>query len=328
MAISRFFSTLLIGLLGSLSVSGSAWARDAYPAGHMIRLIVPFPPGGNIDFTARVLAPALSAALKQSVTVVNMPGADGIIGASYVVRSPADGYTLLLGSGGAVSSSPALNQSATYNPVTDMTAIGGIQSVPLVLEVAFNSPINNLQQLIAYSKTTKAVTMAAAGFGSPAHLTIDYLSKHAIPDAVYVPYEGSGPALTNLMGGQVFSMVDQVNSSLPYLTSKKLKAIVQFGAQRSSLLPDVPTLAEQGVTGYIGTSWTGLFGPAHLPANVMAVLSQALKTALADKTVIQHFREVGADMTTMSQAQFQAFVADDFRKWQAFAKTPNAVKPQ
>jgi len=329
MAIFKKMLFVLACLSGCLAILHPAAAADSYPS-RPIRLIVPFPPGGNIDFTARLLAPVLSAALKQSaeVVVVNMPGAEGSIGAGYVARAKPDGYTLLLGSSGAVSSSPALNPAVTYNPINDFTALGGIQSVPIVLTVAYDSPINNLRELVAYAKQNKPVTIAATGFGSPAHLTIEHLIKHVALNAVYVPYQGSGPALTNLVGGQVFAMADQVNSSLPFLTSKKIKAIVQFGKTRSSLLPNVPTLAEEGFPGYVGISWTGLFAPAHLPKNVQAALGNALQTALTDTALIRQFKDVGAEMMTMSQGEFREFVASDFRKWQAFAKTSDSVKPQ
>ncbi|WP_454692716.1 Bug family tripartite tricarboxylate transporter substrate binding protein [Achromobacter aloeverae] len=324
MRIYKKIGLTLFGLLGGLILGPLSMAAQPFPA-QPIRLIVPFPPGGNIDETARIVAPALTATLHQSVVVVNMPGASGLLGASYVARSKPDGYTLLLGSTGSVGSSPALNPAATFSPIDDLTGIGGIQSVPIILTVRDDSPINNLHDLVAASKS-RHVTIGSSGFGSPAHLTIEYLIKNASLNATFVPYQGSGPAITDLLGGQVSAMADQVNSSLPFLKSKKIKAIVQFGEQRSRILPDVPTLAEEGVEGFTGLSWTGIFGPAHLPAEVTQTLASALQTALSDKTVIKRFQDTGVDMMHISRPAFEQLVASDFKKAQSFGKSENLTE--
>jgi len=309
----------------ALLPAAGAHAAD-YPA-NPVKLIVPFPPGGNIDFTARVLATSLGQALGQSVVVTNMGGAGGLIGAGFVAKAPADGYTLLLGSTSSITTAPAVKKQVAFDPIKDLVALGGIQSVPLVLTVSSKLPVNTFDELARYSQANGPVSIGASGIGSPAHLVIELMNRHTRLKGLYVPYQGSGPALTDLLGGQIQGMTDQINSSIPYLREGRIKALAQFGDKRSALLPDVATLAEMGVPGVTALTFTGLFAPAGLPPDVQAKLVAAHQKAMADPALRARFTEIGADIMDMSQPDFARFVAADFARWQAIARESNISVP-
>jgi len=310
-------------LAASVLLTNTAYAGD-YPD-RSIKLIVPFPPGGNIDFTGRVLAKSLGDALGQPVVIMNMGGAGGLVGAGWVAKAAPDGYTLLLGSTSSITTAPAVNKEVSFDPVKDLTAIGGIQSLPLVLTASSKLPVNNFAELVSYSQTHGPVAIAASGIGSPAHLSIELMTRQTKLKAMYLPYQGSGPALTDLLGGQVQAMTDQINSSIPYIRDGHIKVIVQLGAKRSVLLPDVPTLAEQGVPNFNAVTFTGLFAPAHLPPAVQTKLVAALAKAMTDPALRARFKEIGADIMDTTQPQFAQFIAADLAKWRTIAHDANIV---
>ncbi len=287
--LKRILPFLCLGIFG---VTGLAQDFPARP----VRIVVPWPPSGNVDITARTLAPAFSDALGQQVLVENRAGAGGTIGTAAVVRSPADGYTLLLGSSGTVTSGPAVFRNLSYDPLKDLVAIGPIQSVPIVLTVAPKTPVSSFQEYFSLAR--------------------------ARPGQVSI---ASGPALTDLIGSQVESMMDQLTASIGHIREGRIKALAISSLKRSALLPSVPTLDELGVKGYEASTFTGIFVPADTPPGVIDKLSTALRKALANESVRESYRRVGGDVIDMGHAEFVAYVRADYEKWQRVAREGNIV---
>jgi tripartite-type tricarboxylate transporter receptor subunit TctC len=317
------FTFLTAGLLCTWVGNVPSAAAQDFP-NRPVRIVVPWPPGGNVDFTARTVQAALSEALGQQVIVDNRPGAGGTIGSAQVAKSPPDGYTLLLGSSGTISSAPAVFKTISYDPARDFIAVGAIQYVPMVLTVAPKTPVTNWAGYVAYSKT-KPVSIASAGNGSSNHLAIELLMRQAKLPLSHIPYKGSGPAITDLLGSQVESMMDQLTASIQYVRDGRLKALAVTSLARSPLLPNVPTLDELGVKGYEAGTYTGVFAPAGTPAAVVTKLHAALRKALADPAVREKYRAAGADVWDMSQAEFDSYVRGDVDKWRKVAREANIV---
>ena len=308
--------------MGSFWIAGLAQDFPTRP----VRIVVPWPPSGNVDITARTLAPAFSEALGQQVIVENRAGAGGTIGTAAVVRSPADGYTLLLGSSGTVTSGPAVFRNLSYDPLRDLVAVGPIQSVPLVLTVAPKTLASTFQEFFSLVKAKPGqVSIASAGNGSSNHLAIELLMRQANLKLLHVPYKGSGPALTDLIGSQVESMMDQLTASIGHIREGRIKALAISSLKRSALLPNVPTLDELGVKGYEASTFTGIFAPAGVPQSIIDKLSTALRKALAVESVRERYRGMGVDVMDMGQAEFAAYVRADYEKWQRVAREGNIV---
>jgi tripartite-type tricarboxylate transporter receptor subunit TctC len=291
-----------------------------------IRIVVPWPPSGNVDITARTVAPALGEALGQQVIVENRAGAAGTIGSAAVARSPADGYTLLLGSSGTITAGPAVFKTLPYDPVKDFVAVGGIQSVPIVLTAAPKTPVTTYQEYVALAKKKDGqLSIASAGSGSSNHLAIELLIRQGNLKLLHVPYKGSGPAITDLLGSQVESMMDQLTASIGHIRDGRIKAIAISSRTRSALLPNVPTLDESGVKGYEASTFTGIFAPAGVAPHVLERLSSSLRKALQVESVRERYRTMGVELIEMSQPQFAAYVRDDFDKWRRVAREGNIV---
>jgi tripartite-type tricarboxylate transporter receptor subunit TctC len=291
-----------------------------------VRIIVPWPPSGNVDITARTVAPAFGEALGQSAIVENRAGAAGAIGSAAVAKSAADGYTLLLGSSGTITAGPAVWKNRQYDPVKDFVAVGGIQSVPIVLTAAAKTPATNFEEYrkLASSKNGQ-LSIASAGSGSSNHLAIELLMRMGNLNLLHVPYKGSGPALTDLLGSQVESMMDQLTASIGHIREGRIKPLAISSAKRSPLLPNVPTLDEAGVKGYEASTFTGIFAPAGVPAPVIARLSASLRKALASPAVRERFGGMGVEIIDMGQAEFAAYVRADYEKWLKVAREGNIV---
>src|SRR6266849_5168936 len=282
-----------------------------------VRIVVPWPPSGNVDITARTLAPALAEALGQQVIVENRAGAGGTIGTAYVAKSAPDGYTLQLGSTGTITSAPAVFRTIAYDPEKDFVAVGAIQWVPMVLTVAPKTPVSSFQEYSSLARAKQGqLSIASAGNGSSNHLAIELLMRQANLKLLHVPYKGSGPALTDLLGSQVESMMDQLTASVGHIREGRIRAIAISSLKRSALLPSVPTLDELGVKGYEASTFTGIFVPADTPPGVIDKLSAALRKALANESVRESYRRVGGDVIDMGRAEFVAYVRADYEKWQ------------
>jgi len=305
-----------------LMVAGCAAAQE-FPS-KPVRIVVPWPPSGNVDITARTVAPAFGEALGQSAIVENRAGAAGAIGSAAVAKSAADGYTLLLGSSGTITAGPAVWKNRQYDPVKELVAVGGIQSVPIVLTAAAKTPVSTYAEFVSLARS-RQISIASAGSGSSNHLAIELLMRMANLNLLHVPYKGSGPALTDLLGSQVESMMDQLTASIGHIREGRIKALAISSAKRSPLLPNVPTLDEAGVKGYEAATFTGLFAPAGTPANTLEKLHAALRKALASEAVRERFRGMGVEIIELAQPEFAAYVRADYEKWLKVAREGNIV---
>jgi tripartite-type tricarboxylate transporter receptor subunit TctC len=308
-----------------LALCSFAVQAQEFPSKH-IRIVVPWPPSGNVDITARAIAPALGEALGQQVIVENRAGAAGTIGSATVAKSPADGYTLLLGSSGTITAGPAVFKTLPYDPVKDFVPVGGIQAVPIVLTAAPKTPVSNFQEYVALAKKKDGqLSIASAGSGSSNHLAIELLIRQANLKLLHVPYKGSGPAITDLLGSQVESMMDQLTASIGHIRDGRIKAIAISSKARSPLLPNVPTLDESGVKGYEASTFTGIFAPSGCPPVVIEKLASAIKKALSNESVRERYRTMGVEIIDMSQPEFAAYVREDLEKWRRVAREGNIV---
>ena len=305
---------IVLTALSGLLVSAPVHAQDF--SGKPIRIVVPFAPGGNIDITARVIAPGLGAALGTSVVVENKPGAGGTIGTAQVASAAPDGHTLTLGSTAAITISPSIYKNAGYNPLRDLVAIGGIHDVALVLSVAINLPVKNFTEFVANAKSRDGqLSVATSGAGTTNDLTMKLIDIYTGVRTTHVPYKGSGPALNDLVAGQVDATVDQTPSSLPQILQGSIRPIAVTSLRRLPALPDLPTLDELGLKGFQSSTFTGLFGSAAMPVPLREKLTAALAKVLADPGVRERFKGLGAEMLDMDRDAFEAFVAKDFAKW-------------
>jgi tripartite-type tricarboxylate transporter receptor subunit TctC len=302
------------------SVAAAALAQDSRP----LRIVVPWPPSGNVDITARTLQPAFAEVLGQQVIVENRAGAGGRIGSEAVAKSTPDGTTLLLGSSGTITAGPAVWKTLNFDPLKDFVPIGPIQSVPIVLTVAPKTPVSTFQEYISLAKAKPGqVSIASAGNGSSNHLAIELLMRQAHLQLLHVPYKGSGPALTDLLGSQVDSMMDQLTASIGHIREGRIRPLAISSRARSPLLPEVPTLDELGVKGYEADTWTGLFAAAGTPEATIRRLSAALRKAMSNESVRERYRAMGVQVMDMTQAEFAAYVRADFDKWRRVAREGN-----
>ena len=314
----------LVALAGvSLMALANAGQAQTYPV-KPIRLVVPFAPGGNVDITARAVAPELAILLGQQVIVENKPGAGGTIGANEVAKAPADGYTLLVGSNSTISVAPALYPKNPYHPVTDFTPISNLAQVPFVLVVHPSVPAQTLREFIALAREKPdRFAMASAGTGSSNHLVGELFQSSTGTRLTHIPYKGSGQAILDLVGGQVEVFFDQLTSAAPNIRSGKLRALAVSSAARWPALPDVPTFAEAGIPAQVMTNVTGLLAPAGTPPEVIARLHAAAVRALAAPAVRERFTTLGVVPVGDRPEQFAAFIREDFARWSKVVRDGN-----
>ena len=316
---SRFSGTAAACLL---IVSTSVFAQN-FPT-RSIRLIVPYAPGGNVDITARTIGPPLGEVLGQSVVVDNRPGAGGNLGANLVARAAPDGYTLLMGSSGPLSINVIVFKDIPYDSAKDFAPVSSVHVVPLVLLANPKSPIASVQDLIARIKANPGkVTMASAGAGTTNHFAIELFASMTGTRPLHVPYKGSGPALSELLGGQVETMVDQLTSSIGYIRDGRLKLLAVTGKRRSPALPNVPTLDESSLKGYEASTYIGVAAPAGTPPPVINRLNEAIRKVLASPDVLERLRALGTEPGASSPAEFRKTIVDELDKWRELARKAN-----
>jgi len=311
-------------LLALAAVTSSA--ASTYPD-KPIRVIVPFPAGGGTDIAARLIMPAFSKELKQSVIVENRAGAATVIGTDVVANAPADGYTLLYTSS-AFTANASLMRKLSYDPLTSFYPIGCAALHPFVLVANPSVPANNLKELISYAKQNPGkLNYASAGPGSTQHLEMELLKRLAGLDIVHVPYRGSSPAMTDLLGGQVNIMFNGVSPTLAYIRSGKLKVFATDSNRRLELLPNVPTMAQAGVSGFNFTTWSGLLAPSKLPPEAKAVLDAAWKKAMAKPEVQKALAQRGLVPNYLSPTDFAQMLRKDKTQWAELVRDAH-VQPQ
>jgi tripartite-type tricarboxylate transporter receptor subunit TctC len=302
-------------LIATISLLLASAASAQYP-NKPIRLIVPFVPGGNVDITARTVAPALGDALGQPVVVENRPGAAGMVGAQALLGSPADGYTLMMGSNSSLAVAPNLYPNWPYDPVKGITPISNLAIVPFVLVVKLGLPAQSLAEFLALAKQKPGqLSMASGGNGSSNHLVGELFQMMTGVKFSHVPYKGTGAALVDLAGGQVDLLFDQASSTVPNVRGGKIRAIAVASRERQATLPDTPTFAEAGVKDFEIDNITGIVGPAGLPQDVVAKIHNAARTALANPTVKERFASFGMQPVGNSPGEFAAFIREDLARW-------------
>ncbi|MDB5862532.1 MAG: hypothetical protein JWO70_338 [Betaproteobacteria bacterium] len=290
-------------------------AGGAYPT-KPVRIVVAFAPGGNIDITARTIAPGLTESLGQPVVVDNRGGAGGRIGATLVAKSPPDGYTILLGASGTLAVQPAFHDDIEYQPLRDFVFTSLISIVPGVLVVHPSVPARNVKDIIALARARPGtLLMGSAGMGSNVHLTGELFQSMAKVKFLHVPFKGSGAALVDLVGGQVHLMFDQVSSSASHVKAGKLRPLAVTTLQRSRFMPEVPTIDESGLRGFESSTYTTLAIPAAAPKDAVQKLRDAVVIVVAQPKVRDTFEKLGAEVVKSTPDDFAQRLQADYSKW-------------
>lgn len=310
-------------LLAGASLAAPVGAQGGYPT-KPITLLCGFPPGGTTDFISRVVAQKLSEALGQPVVVENRGGANGLVAANATAAAAPDGYALLLTSMG-LTTNPYLYKNSKGDPVKHFTSIAMLASVPNVVVVNPSLPAKNLGELLALARSrSQPLTLATTGNAAPGHLASELLQRAAKVRFEFVAYKGSGPALTDIIAGNVDMSLPTVVAAAPHIKSGRLRALAVTGTKRSTLLPDVPTIAEAGVKGLAtGSGWYALVGPAGMPKDVVERISSEVGKLMSMPDVQERFLANGSDPMYMNHAQMTAFVARDYKEWGALIKAAN-----
>jgi tripartite-type tricarboxylate transporter receptor subunit TctC len=301
-----------------LLMATSAYAQN-FPSGQ-VRIIVPFPPGGATDVLGRVLAAGLQTAWGQTVISEYRPGAAGVIGTRQVVAAPADGLTLLMASTGAILALSG-GQSGTFDVTRELAPVSLIAAPPYILVVNPNVPVRSATELIAYARANPGkLSFGSSGAGSASHLSGALFAQMTGTEMLHVPYRGTGPAVTDLLGGRIDLMFSPALVVTPHIAAGTLRVIGTTGAARSALFPDFPTIAETGLPDYQSLGWFGLFAPAGTPRDVVAKVSADVGRVLGSPEAKQRLAEQGAEPAPNAPEAFTAFVNADIAKWLDLAR--------
>ncbi len=299
------------------------WAQP-YPS-KTIKLIVPFPPAGSTDISARAVAGKLGERLGQAVVIENKPGAGGNIGSDVVAKAPPDGYTLLVGTVGTHAINAGLYSKMPYDPVKDFAPVILLSSTPNVLVVPAAFPAASVADIIKLAKAKPGeLTFASSGSGTSIHLSGELFKSMAGLQLTHVPYKGSGPMQIDLISGQVNMAFDNLSAAMAQIKGGRLKALAVTGTSRSPMLPELPTVAEAGLPGYEATSWNGVFAPAGTPKEVVEKLNRELNAILRSPETRKYFADQGAEAGGGTPEQLGAFVKSEIAKWAKVVKESGA----
>ncbi|BEP65254.1 tripartite tricarboxylate transporter substrate binding protein (plasmid) [Variovorax sp. V213] len=302
-------------VLSTLSAAAEAWPTKP------VKMVVTYPPGGTVDAVARVIAPKLSARLGQPVVIDNRAGAGGAIGGDLVAKSAPDGYTVMLDASNH-SQNPALRSKMPFDTLRDLAPVSLLVRVPNVLVANPAAPIKDVKDLIAQAKAKpEQINYASSGNGSAQHLAAELFGVVAGVRMTHVAYKGGGPALTDVMAGQVPVFFASLASSLPYIQGGKLRALAVTGKARSPVLPQIPTVAESGLAGYEVYEWNGVFVPAATPASVVERLSKELSAVMREPDVRARLEAMGAEVIGSTPAELESFRRAEIAKWTQVART-------
>lgn len=303
---------------------GGALAQADFPS-KPLTMIVPFSAGGTTDILARIVGQALGQELGESIIIENKPGAGGNIGAQQAARAKADGYTLFMGTVGTHAINQSLYKKLPYDPLKDFTPLSRVATVPNLLVAHPSRPYKTVQEMIAYAKANPGdVTYGSPGSGASPHVSGALFQSMTGAELTHIPYKGSAPAVSDLLGNQIAVMFDNMPSAIQHVRSGKLRPIAVTTAKRSPELPDVPTIAEAGVPGYEATSWFGLWAPAGTPAPVLDKLHSALTKVLQDPAVVKKIADQGGEVVIDTPAEFEAFIQSEAAKWGKVVKESGA----
>jgi tripartite-type tricarboxylate transporter receptor subunit TctC len=309
--------------LGFFMAATSAVAQPS-----TVRLVVPFSTGGPTDIAARVIAPLLSEAMGKNVIVDNRVGATGAIGAEYVARAPADGNTILFGTSSIMGANPALMPKLSYDPVRDFAPVSLVATIENILVVHPSVPANNVQEFIRYAKENPGkLFYGSSGTGSTYHLGSEMFASMTKTQLGHVPYKGQGPAAQDLLAGHIQLMFDAFNSAVPNIKSGRVKALGIASAKRHPDLPDLPTISEQGVPGYVTTIWLAFFLPAKTPTAVVDKLNQDLRTIMQRPDVRDRFNKLGMQAVSSSTHELDTVLKQELSQWTRVVREAN-IKPE
>ena len=319
---TTFLSMAMASLFAAL-LPGAAQAQG-YP-NKPIRLVVPYAPGGATDIIGRAAAAELSKTMGQQVIIENRPGAGGNLGAEQVARSAPDGYTLMVSPSSLHGITPFLYTKLTYDPNKDLAPIIALGSFANVLVMNPSIKANSVSELVALIKASPGkFTYASSGSGSTIHLSGEMFKSMLNLDIAHVPYKGSSPALTDLMGGQVSIMFDNIPSAITFIRSGKLKPLATTGPTRSNSLPELPTMIEAGFPGYISTAWFGIVAPAGTPKEIIAKINAEGQKAVKSPDFIRRMNELGYDIVGGSPEQMAAMIQEELKRWGPVVKASGA----
>jgi tripartite-type tricarboxylate transporter receptor subunit TctC len=307
-----------------VSLPSAPLFAQSYPT-KTIRLICPFPPGGAVDIACRALSAELSKQLGTTVAVENRPGAGGNVGLVEAVKSAPDGYTLYMSTSGIQAINPVLYSKMPADPNKELAPISALVSLNNVLVLHPSVKANNVKELIAYAKANPGkLTYASSGNGTSIHMSGEMFKALAGVDMVHVPYKGSAPAVTDLLGGQVQLMFDNIPSSLPHIKAGKLKALATTGAKRDPALADLPTIAESGVSGYESDVWFGLTAPVATPKEIIAKLSEECQKAVKAPAFVKRMTELGYNMIGTNPEKMAEMTKAAITRWAPIVKSSGA----
>ncbi len=306
---------------GLLTLSALPASSQSYP-NKVVRIVNPLAAGGNQDIVARAVAEQLSKIMGQQVIVENRPGASAILGTKYVKSTAPDGYTLLAMSN-TYTRVPAIVADAGYDPIKDFAAVSQTCDIPMVLTVNPALPVKNIKELIALAKKRPGdLTYGSSGAGSTGHVAAELISSKAGIKMLHIPYKGNAPATTDLVGGQIMLMFDQVSTSAPYIKAGRLRALAVTSLTRSSLFPDVPTIDESGVKGYVDTTFNGLMAPAGTPRDILEKIRSDVAKAVAVPEARNRFGERGIELVASKTTdEYAAFIRKQVEEFAVLAKT-------
>jgi tripartite-type tricarboxylate transporter receptor subunit TctC len=312
-------------LLLALAAAATTFVHAQAPAPKPIRLICPFPPAGAVDIASRAIATELARVLGQPVNVENRPGAGGNIGGTEAARSAPDGTTLFMTTSGINAINPALYAKMPFDPVKDLAPVSALVSLSNVLVVHPSVKASSVAELLALARAEPGkMNYASSGSGTSVHMSAEMFKHLAKVDIVHIPYKGSAPAVTDLLGGQVMMMFDNIPSALPHIKSGKLRALAVTGAKRDSLLPDVPTVAEAGVPGYESGVWFGLTVPAATPKEEIARLQDAAVKGTKSPEFVKRMTELGYSIIGSTPEQMAEMTRNEIARWGPVVKASGA----
>jgi tripartite-type tricarboxylate transporter receptor subunit TctC len=316
---------LLLIFLTLQTIGFAAFAQSA--GDKVMRIVVPFAAGGPTDILARVLAPKLAVSLKRNVIVENRVGGTGGIGATFVAKAAPDGDTLLLGTSSIMAASPNLSPNLTYDPINDFVPISLIATIENLLVIHPSVPAKNVKELVAYAKANpNKLSYASSGIGSTYHLGAELFAAQTGIEWTHVPYKGAAPAIQDVLAGHVQVMFDNTSSAIPYIKAGKLRALGVASLKRYPTLPDLPTIAEEGVPGYETTIWLGFFAPAKTPPNVLQKLNKDIQDAVNSAEYKEKLIALDIQPKVSSSQELAAFLKSDLAKWAKVIKDAN-IKP-
>ncbi len=316
---------LVLAAVSLLALAAPAQSQN-YPE-RVVKIINPFPPGGSVDITSRMLAQKLSEIVGHQFIVENRAGAGGNTGADAVAKSDPDGYTLLFTAPGPLVTNPTLfTKGLPFDPNRDFTPIAIFAFTPIVLMVNPALPVKNVQELVGYAKANPGkVHFGSAGVGSTPHLSGELFKNMTKVEITHVPYRGTGPAMNDLIAGHIQMFFDLLPGSLPQISGNKVRGIANAGAKRAPALADLPTVAEQGLPGFDSSSWVALVAPSKTPAAVIAKLRAEVDKVIKSPDMVRRLTELGSLPGTTNEQEVRTFLADETKKWAAVIKASGAT---